>query len=140
MYRAVLASAALMLSASVLSAQITTYVAPPRPNPPSPQAVATADSVHRDSVKTANMKNMKAWVDSAAGVAIPTSVGTDSSAMVNDPGRPDITTAPSRPAVTTTFSDGTVAPATASDLPTLVVFGGVVMLVGAGLLINRPRG
>ncbi len=59
MYRAVLASAALMLSAGALSAQITTYVAPPRPIPPSPLAVATADSVHRDSVKTANIKNMK---------------------------------------------------------------------------------
>ena len=130
MYRAVLAGAALILSTSALSAQITTYVAPPRPPLPSPQAIAAADSVRRDSVKTVNVTNMKAWVDSAAGVSVPTSVGTDSSAMANDPGRPEVTT----------FSEGSVAPATASDLPALAIFGGMVMLVGAGLLITRPRG
>jgi hypothetical protein len=118
-----------MLGANMLSAQITTYVAPTRPLAPTPQAVATADSTRRDSVQQATMTNMKAWVDSAAGVAIPAHVGTDSSAMVNDPGRP----------VVTTFSNGSVAPATASDLPTLAAIGAVVLLVGAGLLVTRPR-
>ena len=129
MSRIGLASAALMLSAHVLSAQITTYVAPPRPLAATPQAVATADSVRRDSVQAATMTNMKAWVDSAAGVPIPAHAGTDSSAMVNDPGRP----------VVTTFSNGSVAPATASELPTLATLGAVMLLVGAGLLVRRSR-
>jgi hypothetical protein len=129
MSRLGLASAALMISATILNAQITTYVAPPRPLAPSPQAVATADSVKRDSVQQATMTNMKAWVDSAAGVTIPAQVGTDSSAMVNDPGRP----------VVTTFSNGTVAPATASELPTLAVLGALLLLIGAGILVSRPR-
>lgn len=130
MNRVVLAGLALILSGSALSAQITTYVAPPRPAPPSPLAVATADSARRDSVQTATMTNMKAWVDSAAGISVPTSVGTDSSALINDPGRP----------VLTTFSDGSVAPATASDLPALAVVSVVVLLVGVGLHTTRPRG
>ena len=75
------------------------------------------------------MTNMKAWVDSAAGVTIPARVGTDSSAMVNDPGRP----------VVTTFSNGTVAPATASELPTLAVLGAFLLLIGAGILVSRSR-
>ena len=130
MSRAVLASLVLMISANVLGAQITTYVAPPRALATSPQAVATADSVRRDSVQAVTVTNMKAWVDSAAGITVPASVGTDSSAMANDPGRP----------VVTTFSNGSVAPATASELPTLAVVGAVVMLIGVGLLANRPRG
>lgn len=130
MSRAVLATVVLMLGAQALSAQITTYVAPPRPLARSPQAVATADSTRRDSVQTASVTNMKAWVDSAAGITVPTSVGTDSSALANDPGRPAVTT----------FSDGSVAPATASELPALAVVGALVLLVGVGLLANRPRG
>ena len=135
MSRAILAGVAILFGANTLSAQITTYIAPPRPAASTPQAVAAADSVRRDSVQTATMSNMKAWVDSAAGVVIPARVGTDSSAMTNDPGRPD----PVRPAVET-FSDGTVAPDTASVLPILAVIGVVGLVVGAGLLANRPRG
>ena len=130
MNRAVLAGVALLLSAQALNAQITTYIAPPRAQAPNPQAVATADSIRRDSVSTAAVTNMKAWVDSAAGVTVPTTVGTDSSAIVNDPGRP----------VVTTFSNGSVAPATASGLPTLALCGALVLVIGAGLLSNRPRG
>jgi hypothetical protein len=48
----------------------------------------------------------------------------------NDPGRP----------AATTFSDGSVAPATASELPMLAVAGVVVLVVGAALVTTRPRG
>jgi hypothetical protein len=131
MNRVALACAALLFSATALSAQITTYIAPARPLPASPQAIATAESARKDSVQEATMTNMKAWVDSAAGVPVPSYVGkVDSAALANDPGRP----------VVTTFSNGTVAPATASDLPTLAVFGVVVLVVGAGLIATRPRG
>ena len=130
MYRAALACVGLMLSANALNAQITTYMAQPRPLAPSPLAVATADAGRRDSMAQASMTNMKAWVDSAAGVSVPAHVGgIDSSALQNDPGRP----------VVTTFSNGTVAPATASDLPAIAIVGALVLIVGAGLVAHRPR-
>ena len=134
MVRTLFMSAALMLAANVATAQITTYIAPPKPLASSPLAVATADSARKDSTAQLAITNMKAWVDSAAGVSVPEHVGAvDSSAMVNDPGRPE-------PPVTTTFSDGSVAPATASDLPTLAIAGLVLIVIGAALLRNRQRG
>lgn len=118
---------ALALSVSqAASAQITTYVAPPRPDVPTVQQIATADSVRRDSVAQVAVTNMKVWVDSAAGVAIPEYVG-DSANSVNDPGRP----------VTTTFSEGSVAPDTASPLPLLALLGFVSLGLGTLLLSSR---
>ena len=130
MIRSLLMGMALVLVATAASAQITTYVAPSRPAAPTREMVAAADSALRDSVATTTITNMKAWVDSAAGVPVPAHVGQiDSTALVNDPGRP-----------ITTFSDGSVAPATASDLPALAVLGVVLLAVGVALLVSRPRG
>jgi hypothetical protein len=123
MFRAVLAGVTLTLCASQASAQITTYVAPSRPAAPDPAVVATADSVRRDSLAQVAMTNMKEWVDSAAGIAVPATVG-DSVPPVS----------------VTTFEDGSVAPNTASDLPTLALVGFIFLLVGAGLVANRQRG
>jgi hypothetical protein len=132
MGRTILAIAALAIVGSAdLGAQITTYVAPPRAEAPSAQMIAVADSARRDSVAQATMTNMKAWVDSAAGVPVPATVGTvDSAALANDPGRP----------VVTTFSEGAVAPATASRLPALALLGIAALTVGALLLATRHRG
>lgn len=128
MVRTLFAATALILTASSASAQITTFIAPPRPLAESRQMIAIADSARRDSAAVATMTNMKAWVDSAAGVAVPSTVGqVDSAALVNDPGRP-----------VTTFSDGTVAPATASALPTLALFG-IVLLAAGFILLRKPR-
>jgi hypothetical protein len=127
MFRAVVAGVALTLCASQAGAQITTYVAPSRPAAPDPAIVAAADSIRRDSLAAVAMTNMKEWVDSAAGVAVPDRVGD--SIPANDPGRP-----------ITSFEDGSVAPATASDLPTLALVGFVFLLLGAGLVANRSRG
>jgi hypothetical protein len=123
MFRAVLAGVTLTLCASQASAQITTYVAPSRPAAPDPAVVATADSVRRDSLAQVAMTNMKEWVDSAAGIAVPATVG-DSLPPVS----------------VTTFEDGSVAPNTSSDLPTLALVGFIFLLVGAGLVANRQRG
>jgi hypothetical protein len=79
--------------------------------------------VRRDSLAQVAMTNMKEWVDSAAGVAVPATVG-DSLPPVS----------------VTTFEDGSVAPNTASDLPMLALLGFVFLLVGAGLVTNRSRG
>jgi hypothetical protein len=142
MVRTLFMGVALILAADVAGAQITTYMAPPRPPAETPQAIAAADSARKDSVATATMTNMRAWVDSAAGVPAPQHVGTiDSAALASDPGRPDATTTVSDGSVaTTTFSDGSVAPATASDLPMLALIGFAFFVVGALLLAYRHRG
>lgn len=129
MVRTLFASAALILAASSAGAQITTFIAPPRPLAESRQMIATADSARRDSAAVSTMANMKAWVDSAAGVSVPSTVGqVDSAALVNDPGRP-----------VTTFSEGAVAPATASLLPALALVGMLALGAGIVLLTTRPR-
>ena len=124
MFRAALVVVALVSLSSGLDAQITTYVAPPKPAM-TPQMVAAADSARRDSVVAVATTNMKAWVDSAAGVSIPDRVGDST---IVDPGKPD---------VTTTFSDGSLAPNTASILPALGVFGLAAGLAGAGMLLRK---
>lgn len=127
MVRTLLLAGAMFLGSSVASAQITTYVAPPRPLA-TPAMVASADSAQRDSVAQLAMTNMKAWVDSAAGVAIPAHVGDS------------VTVADSTRRVTETFVDGSVAPATASYLPAIALFGTLTCVAGAALLMRRPRG
>jgi hypothetical protein len=130
MVRTLYAGLALVLIANTAQAQITSYVAPPRAPASTREMVAAADSAKRDSVAQVSMTNMKAWVDSAAGVPVPAHVGrVDTAALTNDPGRP----------VTTTFSEGSVAPATASNLPTLALVGVVCVAVGAALLAIRPK-
>jgi len=129
MSRSLFAGFILLFAAQALSAQITTYIAPPRPPGANSVAVTAADSIRRDSVQRAAIANMKAWVDSAAGVSVPRSVA-DSTTVANDSSR----------TVVTSFSNGTVAPATASDLPALAILGLIGLAVGAGLLANRPRG
>lgn len=127
MVRTILAGAVLMLAAGAADAQITTYIAPARPLAESREMIAATESARRDSTTRTAMTNMKAWVDSAAGITIPASVGAiDSAALANDPGRP-----------ITTFSHGAVAPATASMLPALALAG--IIAVAAGLLILRTR-
>jgi len=137
MGRTLVMSAVLIVGAGVSQAQITTYVAPPRPAAPSAQAVATADSVRRDSVAQVTMTNMKAWVDSAAGVPAPR-VAEVTRPVVNDKLRASVVGDTSRTTVTT-FSNGSVAPATASELPLLGILGFALLAVGALLLANRPR-
>jgi hypothetical protein len=89
--------------------------------------VAAADSAQRDSTAQVAMTNMKAWVDSAAGVSVPAHVGDS------------VTVADSTRRVTETFVDGSTAPSTASYLPALALFGTLTLAAGAGLLLKRPR-
>lgn len=123
MFRRILTCAVLVAAARPAEAQITSYIAPPRAAVESRALIATADSARRDSVERATLTNMTAWVDSAAGVSVPTSVGLDST----DPGRP-----------VTTFADGSVAPATASALPAMMLIGFVAF--GAGIVLLARRG
>ena len=72
--RTYLALAALLMApAAQASAQVTTFMPPPDRARDSVTAVtAVADSVARDSVAAAQVANMKAWVDSAAGDIVTT--------------------------------------------------------------------
>ena len=128
MFRAVVVALGLAVSVSAANAQITTYIAPPRPAKPTPQMVAAADSARADSAAAVAMTNMKTWVDSAAGITVPSRVGDSTMRADSVP-----------PAVVTTFQDGTVAPNTASFLPTIGLFGVIAFAVGAVLLAGRPR-
>jgi hypothetical protein len=123
MFRRILTVAVLLVAARPAAAQITTYIAPPRATVESRQLIAAADSAQRDSVERATLTNMTAWVDSAAGVSVPATVGADST----DPGRP-----------ITSFAEGSVAPATASALPALMLLGFVAF--GAGIVLLARRG
>jgi hypothetical protein len=127
MVRAVVVALGLAVSATTTNAQVTTYIAPPRPAKPTPQMVAAADSARADSAAAVAMTNMKTWVDSAAGITVPSQVG-------------DTTRADSvPPVVVTTFEDGAVAPNTASALPTIGLIGLAALAAGAALVGGRPR-
>ena len=125
MFRAEIVVVALLAVSSVAGAQITTYIAPPKPVV-TPQMVAAADSARKDSAAVVATTSMKAWVDSAAGVTVPDRVGDST---VVDPGKPDLAT----------FSDGSIAPNTATALPAMGLFGIVASLAGAAILL-RKRG
>ena len=125
---------ALVLAASSAQAQNTSYVAPPRPPDSAKVIAASADSARRDSIDKAMVTSMKAWVDSAAGVPAPATV-----AVLDRPSTlPPPPLEPERPL--TDFSDGSVAPDTASGLPTLVTLGVILLVLGSVLLANHRRG
>ena len=133
-YRAAILSLAFAVAAPVAaSAQFTTFIAQPARGVDSAKAAIVAEAKARtDSVTRTTLTDMRAWVDSAAGVSA-TSVQTDTlpEPVTNAP--PPLAT-PSN--TTTSFSNGAVAPDTASALPLITILGlaslslGIVMLAG----------
>ncbi len=132
-YRAVVLSLAFaMLTPIASQAQFTTFIAPPRASADSAKAATVAVARARsDSSAQASITNMKAWVDSAAGVAAPAVTDSVQVAMT--------TPTPTSPSATTSFSNGAVAPATASYLPMLALLGLASLSVGIVLLAGRKR-
>lgn len=122
-------------------AQFTAYVSPTRPNTDSAKAAIVAvQRAKSDSNARASITNMKAWVDSAAGVAQTSPA--DTTAATTPPATPAPTTAPVPAAPThntTSFSNGAQAPATASYLPLIAVLGLASLSVGIVLLAGRRR-
>lgn len=110
------------LAPGAASAQFTTFVAPPQ----RVDTVVVIDTVaaapSADSVARANINNMKAWVDSAAGDAVD---------LRNRP----VSDSPLPPAGD--FVDGAPAPDTATPLPLLLAIGAGAMGAGAFLLRRR---
>lgn len=119
------------LTPAIATAQFTTFVSPGRAKVDSAkQVVAAARAARTDSTARMTLTNMKAWVDSAAGVTVAaaTTSDTTASAAATPPAQQVTTT-------TTTFSPGAVAPNTASPLPLLVLLGALSSV--AGLLLLR---
>jgi LPXTG-motif cell wall-anchored protein len=125
----------LAISSTAASAQFTTVT---RPAPRTAQAVDTAPTrAQRDSVARVTLTDLRTWVDSAANVAL---VSDDSIPQMTDSAT-TVVRAPARtiePRRTTAFSEGAVAPATATQLPLLALLGLGALGLGA-LLLRRKR-
>lgn len=118
----------------IARAQFTTFIPPVDKAADSVKAAVVAEQkAQNDSVVTAQMTNMKTWVDSAAGIA-PTPVtpvtAADSLAVAT-------TTTTTTTRTDSAFVNGMRAPATASLLPLLLVLG--IGLIFAGVLISRTE-
>jgi hypothetical protein len=132
-------SAAALLMPTVLSAQYTTFIAPPRKAVDSAKATVAVAKARADSIARMSLSEMKAWVDSAAGVSSAkiAAASTDTTMVSAVATVPDERAAPSR--TTTTFSNGAIAPNTASPLPEYLVTGLGAFAAGMLLLGLRQR-
>ncbi len=132
-------SAAALLTPAVLPAQFTTFVAPPRKaaaDSAKPSVVAVAKA-RADSASRMSLTEMKTWVDSAAGTNRPALSATDTAITSTDTlAAPTPSTTPRS---TTTFSNGAIAPNTATSLPTLLLVGLLSLTAGIALLRARRR-
>jgi len=132
-------SAAALLTPAVLSAQFTTFVAPPRQAAvDSAKTTVAVTKARADSVARMSLTDMKAWVDSAAGVPGTKVATANDTAMASVATPvPDQRVEPGR--TTTTFSNGAIAPNTATPLPAYLVAGLASLIVGMLLLRLRAR-
>ena len=123
-----------LLEPATASAQFTTFVAPPRkPVDSVKQAIVAERQAQSDSVARMGLTDMKAWVDSAAGVGSTQPSAADTTAPAISVPTSTIASGQS----TTTFSNGAVAPDTASPLPAFLLAGVAMIGVGALFLTRR---
>jgi hypothetical protein len=138
---AIALSAAALLVPALLPAQFTTYIAPARKasaDTAKLKTPATVAKARADSASRMSLTDMKAWVDSAAGTSKPVVSTGDTALLLAD----TATLAPRSSAPvrsTTSFSNGAIAPNTATSLPTLLTLGVALIAVGALLFRGRPR-
>lgn len=131
---AILVAATAALAPAPLFAQITTFVAPPRAAKLDTAKTSVASTpAQRDTMTRMTLGNMRAWVDSAAGVGTSTTqvASADTSTM---PTPQTTASTTSNRSATTTFSNGALAPNTASPLPFYLAAGFVLVFVGLGTL------
>jgi LPXTG-motif cell wall-anchored protein len=133
---AILLTAATLLTPAVASAQFTTFVAPPRKVVADSTPTTVAAKARADSVARMSLTDMKTWVDSAAGTSTQVASATDTTMAAAAP-------APQVPGgnahSTTTFSNGAIAPNTASPLPAYLAAGLAMFSVGLFLVRRRRR-
>src|SRR2546423_5716088 len=132
---AIFFSTATLLTPAALSAQFTTFVAPPRKATADSAPTVAVAKARADSVARMNLTDMKAWVDSAAGTGTQVASAEDTTMAVANAAVSSQPNATGR--TTTTFSNGAVAPNTASPLPVYLLAG--LASFAAGLLLLRPR-
>jgi hypothetical protein len=116
-----------------LFGQITTFVAPPRKATVDSIKATVAATAKADTTARMTLSDMKAWVDSAAGVNTATQVAAADTAALPAP-QPNAVPNQTRAQSTTTFSNGAIAPNTASPLPFFLAGGFVLILAGVGSL------
>lgn len=135
---AILFSAATLLTPSALSAQFTTFVSPPRKTVvDSAKATVAVAKAKADSVSRMTLTDMKAWVDSAAGKSVQVATVSDTTMTTANAATPTAPNAATR--TTTTFSNGAIAPNTASPLPAYLAAGFASLSAGLFLLRRRRR-
>jgi hypothetical protein len=141
--RAALA-AILALGAARADAQITAVINAPKRTDAKVQAAAQREQVAQDSVARVTLTGMKQWVDSAAeALAIRPDTGTvpsETAVVSKQPSPPtdSVATPPSKSATpATAVRDGVRAPNTATQMPTIVLVGFVLILLGDRLR-RRP--
>lgn len=117
---------------ALASAQFTTFVAPASRSDSAHAAVVAEQKAHADSITHTTLTNMKAWVDSAAGVSV---AQTDSAQAAEGV----VATTTTKTKTTTSFADGAVAPETASPLPLIALVGLAALSLGTVLLAGRDR-
>lgn len=138
-----LALSAALLAPAGLQAQFTTFV--PKPTKAAVDsakpATVAATKARSDSITRMSITSMKDWVDSAAG--IPT---TDTTAAANTMATTTetvaantATTSSTSAHATTTFSNGAIAPNTASPLPAYLAAGFASLAAGLLLLFGLRR-
>lgn len=133
---------ALLTSPTMLWAQFTTFIPPQNKAADSAKsAVVVQQRVQADSIMKVKLTDMKAWVDSAAGVAPAPTAASDSLSVSLPAARDSQTTTPAVAKVPSpTVRNGARAPATASDLPLLALIGAIALAIGTVLLAGTQLG
>ena len=147
-----IAAAALAVTATALPAQFTTVVVPPpqKERPSVPRSMRS-DTTQRDTSTAERLKEMSAWVDSAAvamGIeptraeSLAVTVPADTVGGVQAPpaeadtvGGPVVDSARAPRPAPDEFREGAPAPDTATPFPLLALLG--ASLIGAGALLRR---
>jgi len=143
--------ALLVAAPAAVQAQFSTFIPPKQPSPDS-AINAARKKAKADSATATRIANMKRWVDSAAGIPPRSMRGADTILSPQDTTQVLVATAHGRPpspiveppaeapkaSPPTPRVEGR-APATASDLPLLVLSGAVSLTAGLILLGRAPR-
>jgi len=137
---AILLTAATLLTPVVASAQFTTFVAPPRKAAvDSAPATVAAAKARADSVARMSLTDMKAWVDSAAGTGTQVASAAETTMTAANAASQAAPAPHGDVRSTTSFSNGAIAPNTASPLPAYLAAGLATFSVGLFLLRRRRR-
>jgi hypothetical protein len=144
--------ALLVACPAAVRAQFSTFIPPKAPSPDS-AVNAARQKAKADSATAARIANMKRWVDSAAGIPPRSMRGADTILSPQDTAQVQVATAHGRPPSPIVEPPAEApkapppserrvegrAPATASDLPLVILTGVLSLMTGLILLCSAPR-